>query len=119
VPLEGPVYLRSSDTTLPDLVAVLHGQGIRILLAGRIDSAEGGIRATFKGLPDAPVTKFTMTIFGGKKRGILQNAANLCAVPQLAAVRMAGQNNKGDAFSTALAVKCKAKRQGHKHRSRR
>jgi hypothetical protein len=119
VPLEGPVYLRSSDTTLPDLVAVLRGQGIRIVLEGRIDSSGGGIRATFRGLPDAPVSKFTMTIFGGRKRGILQNAANLCAAPQPAQVRMAGQNNKGDAFSTALAVDCKGKRQGHKHGSRR
>jgi hypothetical protein len=116
VPLEGPVYLRSSNTTLPDLVAVLRGQGIRIVLEGRIDSVGGGIRAVFKGLPDAPVSKFVMTIFGGKKRGLLVNAANLCAAPQLAEARFGGQNNSGQVSHPQLSARCGKHSSHPKHR---
>jgi hypothetical protein len=41
-PLSGPVYLRSSDNPLPDLVAALRGpdsQPIEVVLDGRVDSA--------------------------------------------------------------------------------
>ena len=63
-PLEGPVYLRASENTLPDLVAELHGRGIRIDVLGKIDSHKGGMRATYEVLPDAPVTKFTLSAEG-------------------------------------------------------
>jgi hypothetical protein len=106
-PMEGSVYLRSSDNLLPDLVAVLRGRGVRIVVEGRIDSSHGGIRATFAGLPDAPVSKFTMTIFGGRKRGILVNSDNLCRSSQPAVARMIGQNNAGVVLKPKLIVKCR------------
>ncbi len=62
--LSGPVYLRSNGSAraLPDLVAALSGRGgIEIEALGKIDSRLGGLRARFESLPDAPVTKFTMT----------------------------------------------------------
>ncbi len=71
-PLEGPVYLRSSNNTLPDMVAHLKGQ-VDIDLVGRIDSFKGGIRTTFGRVPDVPVTKFVLTLPGGKK-GLLVNS---------------------------------------------
>ncbi|MBS1892707.1 MAG: hypothetical protein JST59_15535, partial [Actinobacteria bacterium] len=40
-PVEGPVYLRSSNNTLPDMVADLKGQ-VDIVLDGRIDTFKGG-----------------------------------------------------------------------------
>jgi hypothetical protein len=92
-PLEGPVYLRSSDHPLPDLVADLSGRGVRIEVVGRIDSRNGGMRATYDVLPDGPVSKFTMTLRGGK-RGLLVNSENVCkAAP--ATARMVGQNGVG------------------------
>jgi hypothetical protein len=91
-PLEGPVYLRSSDNTLPDLVANLRGQ-VTIDLVGRIDSFRGGIRTTFDRVPDVPVTKFVLTLPGGK-RGLLVNSKNLCAKPVRAIVRMKAQNSR-------------------------
>ncbi len=109
-PMEGPVYLRSSDNPLPDLVAVLSGRGLRVVLEGRVDSYRGGIRGTFEGLPDAPVSKFTMTIFGGRKRGILVNSENLCRSPQFALARMIGQNNGGVVLKPKMAANCKKKR---------
>ncbi|HEX7278164.1 MAG TPA: hypothetical protein VF255_00945 [Solirubrobacterales bacterium] len=91
-PLEGPVYLRSSDNTLPDLVAHLEGQ-VTVDLVGRIDSFRGGIRTTFGRVPDVPVSKFVMILPGGKK-GLLVNSTNLCAKPVKAIIRLRGQNGK-------------------------
>jgi hypothetical protein len=104
-PLEGPVYLRSSDSTLPDLVAALRGNGVAIDLQGRIDSHGGGIRASFEGLPDAPVSAFEMTLRGGK-RGILVNAANTCTSSQLATARFLGQNNRGEVSHPPVRPQC-------------
>ena len=118
-PLSGPVYLRSSSNLLPDLVTVLHGRGLRIVLEGRIDSSHGGIRGTFEGLPDAPVSKFTMVLSGGR-RGLLVNEKNLCSAPQLATARFAGQNNEGEALRAPLRANCPKHRKGrHHHRGGR
>jgi hypothetical protein len=91
-PLEGPVYLRSSDNTLPDLVAHLEGQ-VDIDLVGRIDSYKGGIRTTFDRVPDVPVSKFVLTLPGGK-HGLLVNSTNLCKERVRAIVRFKGQNGR-------------------------
>jgi hypothetical protein len=91
-PLEGPVYLRSSNNPLPDMVAHLEGQ-VDIDLVGRIDSFHGGIRTTFGHVPDVPVTKFVMTLPGGK-HGLLVNSTNLCAKPVRAVIRFKAQNGK-------------------------
>ena len=91
-PLEGPVYLRSSNNTLPDMVAHLKGQ-VTVDLVGRIDSFRGGIRTTFGRVPDVPVSKFVLTLPGGKK-GLLVNSTNLCAKPVKAIIRLKAQNGK-------------------------
>jgi len=106
-PLEGPVFLRSSDNPLPDLAASLRGGGvgIRVDLDGRIDSYKGGLRGTFTGIPDAPVSRFVMTLRGGK-RGLLQNADNLCAKPRLARARFVGHANRGVAWHPRIKSKC-------------
>jgi hypothetical protein len=75
-PLEGPVYLRSSDNPLPDLVAALHGQ-VNVELAGRTDSVHGRIRNSFDVVPDVPVSKFILTVRGGPS-GLLVNSRNQC-----------------------------------------
>lgn len=75
-PLEGPIYLRSSDNPLPDLVADLHGQ-VEIELDSRTDSVHGHIRNTFDATPDVPVSKLVFTLRGGKK-GLLVNSRNQC-----------------------------------------
>lgn len=105
-PLEGPVYLRSSDNPLPDLVAELDGQ-IRINLVGRIDSVDGGIRTTFQTVPDAPVRNFILKMRGGK-RGLLVNSTDICAVRKRAVAKMAGQNGKIHELHPLLSIRCKA-----------
>jgi hypothetical protein len=108
-PLGGDVYLRSSSNKLPDLVAVLKGpasQPIEIDLDGRIDSVKGGIRTTFESVPDAPVSKFTLRMQGGK-RGLLVNSRNLCAgAAAKMTVRLIGQNNKRSDRFPPLGNQC-------------
>jgi hypothetical protein len=103
-PLEGLVYLRSSNHTLPDLVAHLEGQ-VDIDLVGRIDSFRGGIRTTFDRVPDVPVTKFVMTLPGGK-HGLLVASTNLCARPVVGIVRLKAQNGKRANRHTRLRTPC-------------
>jgi hypothetical protein len=93
-PLEGPVVLRASDRQLPDLVAQIRGRGIDIDVIGRIDAIKGRLRATYEVLPDAPVSRFELTLYGGKRRGLLVNSDNVCFAPA-ARVQMIGQNNAG------------------------
>lgn len=110
-PMQGPVYLRASSNgaNLPDLLVDLRGDGIRVDLDGHVDSPHGGLRARFEGLPDAPIERFSLTMRGGR-RGLLINSANLCAAPQLATVRLVGQNNKGELFYSKLQANCRAHR---------
>jgi hypothetical protein len=112
-PLEGPVYLRSSSHLLPDLVAHLEGQ-VDIDLVGRIDSYKAGIRTTFDTVPDVPVTKFVMTLPGGK-HGLLESSTNLCAKPVRAIVQLKGQNGKTANKHPILRTPCKKGRK-HSHR---
>lgn len=108
-PLRGNVYLRSSTNKLPDLVADLRSGPFRIIIEGKIGpSKTGGIRAFFDNLPDEPLDRFTMTLNGGK-HGLLQNSANICKAPPLAAVKALGQNNRGAIFTSVLRGQCKGK----------
>jgi hypothetical protein len=116
-PLAGPVYLRSSSHKLPDLVVALHSGKIDINLAGRIDSVENGrIRNTFEAVPDAPVTKFTLEMQGGRK-GLLVNSTNLCKRKHRAIAAFSGQNGKRYEINPELKVRCGGK--AKKHRANR
>jgi hypothetical protein len=105
-PLEGPVYLRSSNHELPDLVASLNGQ-IQVDLSGRIDSVRGGgIRTTFWAVPDAPVSSFVLQMQGGRK-GLLVNSTGLCGRTRRARVALQGHNGKSHDTSPVLKADCK------------
>ncbi|WP_320671111.1 hypothetical protein [Patulibacter defluvii] len=102
-PLKGPVYfvkgIRTDPKTgqeiktLPTLFVPLRGETTIFL---RATSAISGKRlvTTFGAIPDAPITKFTLTINGGK-HGIIATNRDLCSYSSLkASVRMAGHNGK-------------------------
>jgi hypothetical protein len=120
--LEGPAILRSSNNKLPDLVVALHGpssQPIAVDAVGRIDSIKGGIRTTFEGVPDLPVSSFVLNMQGGAK-GLLQNSTNICKDTNKATALFAAQNGKGVELRPELKnSKCaKAKKKSksaHKH----
>jgi hypothetical protein len=91
--LKGPVYLVSSSHELPDLLVDLRGQ-VNIQLRGVISSKNGGIKTVFNKTPDVPVSKFTLRMEGGKKKGLLVNSRNLCKGPLSSVMSMKGQNGK-------------------------
>ncbi len=119
-PLEGPVYLRSSNHNLPDFVASLHGI-VDVEAVARIDSKNGGIRATFTELPDAPITKVVVDMQGGAK-GLIVNSTDLCAATHKADARFEGHNGRRSAIGPVVGASgCgKAKHKKHKtHRGQR
>jgi hypothetical protein len=109
--LSGPVFLRSSNHELPDLVAALHSPKVDINLLGRIDSVGGGIRTTFEGVPDAPVTKFTLEMQGGQK-GLIVNSTNICKGKHKATAKLTGQNGRLYEFKPVVKAKCGGKKGG-------
>jgi hypothetical protein len=114
--LEGTVYLRSSSNPLPDMVIAFQGpawQPVKIELAGRIDSKNGGIRNTFDLAPDAPVTSFTLELRGGNK-SLLVSSRNLCSGAQRATVKMDAQNGRERDFRPAVQAKCPKKKAAKK-----
>jgi hypothetical protein len=88
----GPVYLVASDHELPDLLADLHGQ-VDVRLRGVISSAKERMRTVFYPVPDAPVSKFTLRMKGGKK-GLLVNSRDLCIRPNRSFLNFKAQNGK-------------------------
>lgn len=104
-PLEGPVFLRSSSHQLPDLVAALHSARADFYLVGRIDSVNGGIRNTFETPPDAPVSKFVLTMQGGKK-GLITNNTDLCKAKPRATALLDAQNGKSHNVRPLVKASC-------------
>jgi len=103
-PLEGPVYLRSSNHKLPDLVVALKGQ-VDFNAVARVDSVNGGIRTTFEALPDVPLTKVVLSMHGASK-GLFVNSRNLCAAPSKARIDVSGQNGKTRRLRVLLRNGC-------------
>lgn len=62
-------------------------------LVGRIDSVHARIRNKFEMVPDAPVSRFELTMQGGEK-GLLVNNTELCRTTPRANVRFVAQNGK-------------------------
>ena len=105
-PLKGKVYFRSNggDRELPDIVADLRGP-LHVTLVGYIDSVEGRVRTRFLHVPDAPVTKFTMNLFGGD-RGLIENSENLCRTSRRAEIRLRAQNGRAQSSTPRIAASC-------------
>ena len=116
--LAGPVYLRANPAhKLPDLVVGFNGpasQPIEIELAGKTDSVKGALRNTFEAVPDVPVTKFSLELFGGKK-GLIEMSSGFCASPK-AAVSFTGQNGKVSESTPKVSAKCPKAKKGKKRR---
>jgi hypothetical protein len=112
-PLEGPIYFRSNggERELPDIVLDLHGP-IHITLVGFIDSVQkkgteiSRVRVRFQNVPDAPVTKFTTSFYGGKK-GLIENHVNLCEGTHRAKLTFKAQNGRVSKQDPVIRTSCK------------
>ncbi len=113
--LSGPIYLRSSDNLLPDLVVAFRGGRVDFNLVGRIDSIKGGIRNTFDLVPDAPVTWASFDFLGGKK-GLLINSRNLCARTYRATAKFTAHNGEKLTINPPMQNSCKKVRKAKKKR---
>jgi hypothetical protein len=117
--LQGPVFLRSSDHELPDLVPVVKGpdyQPIAVAQVGRVDSVKGGIRNSFESFPDVAISRVVLSMQGGKK-GLLENSTNICAKPYRATVKYTAHNGKRtEAHPKLINPKCKGKAKRRAHR---
>ncbi len=86
-------------------------------LVGRIDSFRGGLRTTFGKVPDVPVSKFVMTLPGGKK-GLLVNSVNLCEKPVKAIIKIKAQNGRKANSKPKLRTACSDKKKNKRSKSR-
>jgi hypothetical protein len=118
--LTGPVYLRSSSNPLPDLVVKLKGpdsQPIEVDLVGKTDAVGGALRNTFEAVPDAPVSKFHVELFGGR-RGLVELSRNLCKATYRASVKLDGQNGAVYDTNPKVGNSCKKHKKHKKHQRR-
>jgi hypothetical protein len=117
-PLEGPIYFRSNggERELPDIVADLRGGGLRIVQVGFVDSVPvkgtelARLRTRFLSIPDAPVSKIVFSLFGGKKRGLLENSRNLCKTDRKARLSFTAQNGAEKNQAVKIATGCGEKK---------
>jgi len=122
-PLEGKVIFRANGGVreLPDVVADLNGQ-VHFVLVGINDSVGRGeisrVRNTFALVPDAPVSKFELNLFAGK-RGLFENSANLCRTTPRATVRLTAQNGLTQNTNQVVATSCKKPKAPRRHRGHR
>lgn len=116
--LKGPVYLVSSDHELPDMLVDLQGQ-VNIRLRGVISSSKARLKTVFSNVPDVPVSKFVLSMKGGKK-GLLVNSRDLCVKPNFSVLNFKAQNGK-KLRKKKLPLRtpgCGHARKKHKHRHR-
>ena len=113
-PVEGPVFLRSSDNNLPDVVLALHGPPglpIHVEVPTRIDSVKGGLRAIAAATPDLPVSKAIVNMQGGQK-GLFVNSTDICARKHRATVELDAHNGKHASLRPLLRARCGKGRRG-------
>ena len=113
-PLTAPVYFVKnvridprtgrSIRTLPMLVIPLRGEdGIKLNLKGTSDVSRDHLVNKFDTLPDAPVSRFELTIDGGRN-GILVANGNLCRRKQIADTQIDAQNGKPSNRKTTIST---------------
>ncbi len=84
-PLSGPAYFVShGGAKYPELVIVLTGDNVTIDLHGETAiSKKGVLTSTFNVVPDAPFSKFELSLPEGPYSALTANGVNLCKVGSL------------------------------------
>jgi hypothetical protein len=117
-PLSGSAYAVSGFGKLPHLAFILGGQVTLIPEAESKSVNQGHLKTSVPIIPDAPIGKFHLTLFGGK-RGYLTNTRSLCASPAVTTVEYVAQSGKKMTervtAKTACGSKAKAKKKARKH----
>jgi hypothetical protein len=106
VSLEGPAYFVSNGgESLPDLEIVLQGDGVKLDLVGNtfIENKKNTTSATFRTLPDVPISTFELTLPEGKYSAFGTDK-NLCKSKLAMPTALVGQNGAALHTSTKVAV---------------
>ena len=115
-PLAGKVYLvqgirigpqGQTIRTLPALLITLRGQVAIDLRAQTAVDSHNRLVTTFASVPDAPITRFTLNITGGR-HGILvvTGHANLCRRAQVARAIVGSQSGVTHGLAVAVGTPC-------------
>ncbi len=104
-PLTGAIYLVAhGGTTLPSLVLLLQGDGVKAELTGALAiNRKGSISAAFRTLPDAPIAAFQLDMPRGP-HSLLGATTNPCANPLKLPYRLTSQNGKQINATARIAV---------------
>jgi hypothetical protein len=108
-PLTGPVYLVAPPGGgLPQL-GIAFGGVLPVKLRASVAVTAGArLVSTLDGLPDVPLSKFTLVLNGGSS-GLLQSSADLCAAPPTVDAAFTAQNGtQKTASATVTATNCAA-----------
>jgi hypothetical protein len=119
-PLSGPVYfaknVRTSRRgnpirTLPSLVLALRGE-VDLTLRANSDSRKGKLITTFASIPDAPVSRFSLSLDGGRKGILVVTRARsgrgigLCRRGQVADVELDAHSGRQRDFDLKMRAPC-------------
>lgn len=93
VPMKGPVYFVShGGAAYPELVAILHGDGVTVQLNGKTFISKKGITSsTFGSVPDVPISRFDMVLPAGP-HSALAGIGNMCKKTMRMPTMLEGQN---------------------------
>ncbi|MBF6618650.1 MAG: hypothetical protein ITG02_00280 [Patulibacter sp.] len=118
--LKGPVFFVKGErtdpksgrviATLPTLYVKLQGE-TTIKLRATTDVSKDRLVTTFAEIPDAPISRFTLTIKGGKN-GIIQATRDLCKAKAFkGTVRFGGQNDvRAKTAKPRISTACSSKK---------
>jgi len=104
-PLTGSVYLAARPAgQLPGL-AIQLADPIPLRLEGAVELSPNGLKTTFSGLPDVPLSRFALDLDGGAT-GAFQLGSDICApaAPPMLAATFAAQSGKQTAETKPLRV---------------
>ncbi|MET0601514.1 MAG: hypothetical protein ABW167_05945, partial [Baekduia sp.] len=112
--LKGPVYFVRGTRlengkvrkTLPKLFIPLTANGVTVNIHADSDVEDDRLVTTFDNLPDAPFSRFDLTINGGEHGILAVSGRNVCAATQIADARLAGQNGKSHTSKVTMGTPC-------------
>jgi hypothetical protein len=91
-PLAGPVYFVShGGEAFPELVLLVHGDGVTVEIAGSTQIRHGIVSSIFKSMPDLPFASLELNLPRGR-HSVLGASADLCDSQPYLSVRLRAQS---------------------------
>jgi hypothetical protein len=122
--LTGPVYLvQPKGKGVPDFWTTVQGMGVKLQMQGESSGKPGNLVTEVVGIPDLPLSSFTMNVNGGGKNGTLFSVdSTSCSKASALATPVELEGHQGSVETTSVKMKAacsKAKKAGGKKRSKK